>query len=194
MPIELITTLAANPLVLALLLLTLTILVLCGVSFKFNFKRFSIAILKPSRVGELIIKAANISEEITKDICRAENSVLKNQMSYGEKVLDDISELAHINKHDLYITKLKLKIAFKENGIGDLDAEAFSRYVGLKIDMVRSELKLVSQDPYLTSPDFSDKVGDIFNHSLNCYKYWQTRIKELENQLANELNKISLGG
>jgi len=179
-----------NPVLLAILLFAFAVLAICGVSFKFNFKQFSLSVLKPESVGERITNAINIAEHYTKEICKAQNSILKNQMNYGEKILDDIADICHIKKQDLYIAKLKLKIAFKENGIEALDAESFSRYVGLKIDLLRSEFKLLTTDLYINSPDFSDKVGDMYNHALNCSNYWYKKVSELEAEKEIELEEI----
>jgi len=191
---ELITLIVTNPLSLVVISILFLLIAIFAGPIKIDLKTKTISIGRIKHAKSNVLKAYDLTRFYTREIDKAENSIFRNQMNYGEKTLEDIACKINLTKTNLYIPKLKLKIAMRENGFEVLPSEAFSRYVGLKIDMFRSEFKELSQDPYINSPDFSDKIGEIFNYALNCANVYGQQMRDLETILDKELDKLAQGG
>lgn len=121
--------------------------------------------------------------------------ILRNQMTHAEGIIKEITNKCECPRYVYDYIILKVRSKFKENGLGTLNSEEFSRYVGSCIDLIRDIILESNPDagPYVNSSDFSNKIASIFNEGLGTYNYYKDQNDRLERQLNERLEHIKNG-
>jgi hypothetical protein len=143
-------------------------------------------------------RITNLVEKYVRDIEKASNNILKNQMMFAEATIQEINchleNNGEIDRNEaafVYdIIKNVIKSHFISNGLNDMDGVAFSQYVGTRIDLIRNKYKELVKSDYIDSHTFSDSVAEIYNHARSCSDYWKCKIKDLETKKNEEIEDI----
>lgn len=168
------------------------LLALAGVSSKIVFGGFSIS----SRPKNLMAIARKVQEICHVSARKCESyrcNILRFQMTHAEGVLDDLMELTQAPASFRSIAHSHFKASFLSNGLVDMTPVDFSRYVGDKIDGFR-RLFLdnipESGKEYARSPDFSDKIGECFNHGRSCAERWLAEIERTQKDCDDRVKEL----
>lgn len=136
-------------------------------------------------------KIIELTKKYILDRVTAENNILSSQMKYAELVISDICDTIQADRHVYEVIKMQFKACLLENHLKEKTPEEFSRYVGVNIDAIRDSLKKFKPHNYLDTPQFSDKVGEMFNHALACTSHWSECIIKLDSKYDEEIKELT---
>jgi len=156
--------------------------------------------------GKIELKRAKLSRVIseTEEACKVylklvekyKNSILKQQMTLAESTIHEICRKIDAPRQTYDLIMLKIRCKFKENGIGCLDSGQFSKYVGQAIDEIRDIIRNetdIEDIEFIISPEFTNRIANIFNEGLDAYNHWNSRSEQAEEALQLRLEEIRNG-
>jgi hypothetical protein len=114
-------------------------------------------------------------------------------MAHAESVLCEICKYINAESNIYDILHAKTKAKMKENGFEELSVSGFSIYVSNAIEQYRSMFNSYTQDTYINSADFNEKIASIFNHALDCHTFWNNKIIELKAEYETNIEKLITG-
>lgn len=169
-------------------------LIAIGATIDFKFPQWGVRIFKKKKsCGDKVLRMYNFTRDKIELINKFEANIYRNQLSFAEGILKTIQNNSLSTDRATFDTaKLLIKIQLKENGFENLDAVAFSEYIGKQIDRFRTYFaENLKDNDYINTNEFNDAIASIFNHARSCTEYWYKKIDEIEKELQNELRKLT---